>query len=81
MTWFHVVLEIYEPENGWPKEGNPMEWIYDHKVRFCKGHVDDLVVLMPLVKILLWKLKRFLKNGWWSLTWRFRKSENLEWDD
>jgi hypothetical protein len=83
MTWFHVVLEIYEPEDGWPKEGNPMEWIYDHKVGFCKGHVDDLVVLTPFAKIVVWKLKYHIENLWQSLTWRFRRADfdTKDWDN
>jgi hypothetical protein len=70
MTWTHAVLELYELSAGWPKEGNPAQWIH-----------DDLVVLVPLTKILVWKLKHFAETLRWSLTWRFRKEVDTEaWD-
>lgn len=78
-TWRHAVLELYEPEEGWPGEGKVAEWVHDHRVGFCDGSVEDFVLSVPLAKILAWKLKEFASDIWWSLTWRFRKTNIEAW--
>jgi len=58
--WTHVVLEIYEPDSGWPTEGEPDDWIENGLVGYCIGDTENLVALTPLWKLLWWKVKYVL---------------------
>jgi hypothetical protein len=60
MSWRHAVLEIYEPEEGWPTEGTPADWIENNQVGYCDGDVECLVVLTPVWKLVAWKLRHWL---------------------
>lgn len=71
--WTHAILEIYEPEDGWPAEGTPADWIDDSLVGYCNGEVEDLILFTPMLRILWWKVKHLIKKLWWASTWRLRK--------
>ena len=57
MTWNHTVIEIYEPDDGWPKEGTAADWIEKNQIGWCQGEKENLIALTPVYKILWWKLK------------------------
>jgi hypothetical protein len=78
MTWTHAVLEIYEPDDGWPTEGTPADWIADSKVGYANGDAENLVYFIPIRHLLWWKLKghgRDLRNSLEYL-WGFVTGEN-----
>ena len=57
MSWHHAVIEIYEPDEGWPSTGTPADWIEHNQVGYCDGDKENLVALTPFYKILWWKAK------------------------
>jgi len=59
-TWTHAILEIYEPDSGWPVAGTPASWIVDQSVGWCDGREEDLVQFIPLWRIMWWKVKHGL---------------------
>jgi hypothetical protein len=80
-TWRHAILEIYEPETGWPKEGTRADWIYKQQVLFCNGRAEDVVVLCPLWKILWWKAKdAAIEVYWWVRYYVWDKWRPNRWD-
>ena len=71
MTWQHAILEIYEPDSGWPTEGTSAEWIKNGTVGWCDGDVNDVLAFAPIPKIARAKLDYWWESLKWRLFWRW----------
>jgi hypothetical protein len=71
MTWRHVVIEIYEPDNGWPTIGTPADWIEKDQIGWCQGDAENLVALTSVWKIAWWKIRYWTKDIYDSLSYYF----------
>jgi len=63
-TWQYAILEVYEPADGWPADGDPADWIDERKVVFCQGRLDHLIASTPLGLLLRWKVEGWLARLW-----------------
>lgn len=84
MTWRHTVLEIYEPDTGWPTEGKPADWIEKGLVGYCQGDTECLVALTPFWELARWKIKFWIDAivDWvtYYLYWKW-KLKRVEWEE
>ena len=58
-TWTHAILEIYEPEKGWPSEGTPADWIEQRLVMYTGGDLENLIHFVPLRLLFWYKAKSY----------------------
>ena len=74
----HVVIELYEPDDGWPQEGTPSDWLADKSVGWTDGDVEDFVYGIPLWRILFWKAKGHIIDirGYLLYLWGFVTGKN-----
>ena len=86
MSWRNTVLELYEPDEGWPTEGEPADWIAEAKVGWCQGTAECLVVLTPMWRIAWWKVKYWaglvaetLSYYFYWKWWMMRHEKEFEW--
>lgn len=64
MSWTYAVLEIYEPEDGWPDEIDPSELLVQQPEGFawCNGTKEGYI----RVEVSLWDFIRAKAMGVWD---------------
>lgn len=69
--WTYVVLEIYSPWDGWPKDGRrPDEWIDNKQVGYCLVSHYEFIRDTALWDIVLYKSKGWVERLREWLAWK-----------